>query len=279
MDYSEFSCDLQNLTSETKELLTALLAEIGFESFYEENDCFKAYIPSELLDEQALQETLADAEPFLGEIFGTITKIPSQNWNAEWESSFQCIEISKDILIRIPDYKPSTPYRHEIIIQPEMSFGTGTHETTSLILETMLSFDFNGKSVVDCGCGTGVLGIFAAQLGASQVYAFDNDMGCVRNTNHNMQLNCVKNITVENATLEILQGKQFNYTIANINKNILIANMQYIAQATTPQGIVMLSGFYSEDVDDICETATKLGLRLTANTAKNNWTLLTFIKE
>ncbi len=279
MNYSEYSCELQNLTPETKELLTALLAEIGFESFYEENDCFKAYIPSELLDEQALEETLADAEPLIGKPFGIITKIPWQNWNKEWESSFESVEISKDILIRIPDYKPSKPYRHEIIIQPEMSFGSGTHETTALILETMLSIDFKGKTVADCGCGTGILGIFAAQLGASNVFAFDTDSGCVRNTKHNMRLNCTNTIEIENAGLEILEGEQFNYVIANINKNILIGNMQYLSQATLPQGIVMLSGFYSEDVDDICETATKFGLQLSANTAKNNWTLLTFIKE
>lgn len=277
MDYCEFTCDLDCLSSEIKDLLTAFLAEVGFESFYEDNNLYKAYIQAENLDAQALQETMIDAVPLLGEITYTITKIPSQDWNTKWEESFEFIEISPNIIIHIPNYQPTKSYDYELIIKPEMAFGSGTHETTSQILQTMETLDFKGKSVADCGCGTGILGIFASKLGAKNVFAFDYDSCCIKNTINNLQLNCINNIETQIAKLNCLQGKQFDIVIANINRNILVENMSYISQAVVSHGFVILSGFYSEDVSEIQKVASVYGLQLQSSQSKNNWTITTFI--
>ena len=278
MEYSEFACDLQCLSDETKDLLTAFLAEVGFESFIEENDMFKAYVQTENIDKQALQETIECAKPLIGEINYTIQNIPSQNWNKEWESTFESAEISNDIIVRIPSYTPQKTYKYEILIEPKMSFGSGTHETTSLIMQTMQQYDFNNKTVADCGCGTGILGIFASILGAKSVFAFDYDSCCVENTKTNMQLNCIGNISIELGKLDLLSNKTFNVVLANINKNILIENMEYLSHSVEHKGTLLLSGFYLEDVADVQKSAEEHGLKFVESKSKNNWTLTIFTR-
>lgn len=277
MDYCEFTCDLDRLSLENKDILTALLSEIGFESFYEENNVFKAYIQKELYNEQALRETMDSANYFLGNFPYSVQTIQSQNWNSEWEATFECAEVSDSILIRTPQYKPTKSFDYEIVIKPEMSFGSGTHETTSQILQTMSTIDFSGKTVADCGCGTGILGIFASLLGAKQVFAFDYDDCCVSNTLTNMHLNNVGNMDVQLAKLDALSRKKFDVVIANINRNILVSNMNFIANAVNSNGLVVLSGFYTEDVADIQMAAEQYGLQLQSTKSKNNWTITTFI--
>ncbi|MCQ2607268.1 MAG: 50S ribosomal protein L11 methyltransferase [Bacteroidales bacterium] len=279
MDYCEFSCDLERISLENKDILTAYLSEIGFESFYEEDNLFKAYIQKDLYSEQVLQSAMDSAKTFIGDIPYSVQLILSQNWNTEWESTFESVEVSDSILIRIPQYKPIKSFKYEIVIKPEMSFGSGTHETTSQILQEMYSIDFSGKTVADCGCGTGILGIFASLLGAKQVFAFDYDDCCVSNTLTNMQLNSVANMEVKLAKLDALYNKKFDVVIANINRNILIENMQFIANAVNTNGLVVLSGFYTEDVADIKMAAEQFGLELQSTKSKNNWTITTFINK
>ncbi len=279
MDYCEFSCGLERLSLENKDILTAFLSEIGFESFYEEDNFFKAYIQKDLYNEQALQNAMESAKPFTGEIPYSVQTILSQNWNTVWEATFEAVEISDSIVIRTPQFKPEKQYKYEIIIKPEMSFGSGTHETTSQILQTMATFDFTNKTVVDCGCGTGILGIFASILGAKDVFAFDYDNCCVDNTTTNMQLNSICNMNVCLAKLDALENKQFDIVIANINRNILIENMHYLAKATAQNGMAIFSGFYAEDVADIQKSAESYGLQLQSVQSKNNWTITTFINK
>lgn len=279
MEYCEFSCDLKALVAEKQELLTVFLSEIGFESFMETDEKYTAYIQSDNFDKQALIETLEEAEPILGKFEYAIVTIPSQDWNTEWESSFQYVQINDEIIVRAPLYQPEKQYKYNIIIDPKMSFGSGTHETTSLILQAMSKMDFKEKSVADCGCGTGILGIFASKLGAQSVLAFDYDSCCVENTKTNMQLNNVANMNVQQAKLDILNGKKFDCILANINKNILIENMEFLANAVNENGTLILSGFYSEDVDDIAKSASAYNLHNIYNESKNNWTITTFKRK
>lgn len=276
MDYCEFNCKSNCLSNESKELLTAFLADCGFESFIEEQDDFKAYIQKEQYNANTLQKAISNAETLLGKIPYSVCEMPSQNWNSTWESTFEYAEISNDILVRIPTFKPTKQYKHEIIIDPKMSFGSGTHETTSQILQTMATLDFSGKTVVDCGCGTGILGIFAKKLGAKSIFAFDYDSCCVENTNTNIKLNECTDFHVELAKLDVLQEKTFDYVIANINRNILIENMQFLAQAVNQNGTAIMSGFYQEDVPAIENTAKSFGLKINEVKSKNNWTIITF---
>lgn len=277
MDYNEFKCKSDCISLETKELLAAFLANIGFESFYEENNEFKAYIQTTQYDADALCETMQSISNLCGQISYSINEIPSKNWNTAWESTFSSVEISDKIIVHTPDCVPQKNYEHEILIDPKMSFGSGTHETTSMILQMMLDNDFQDKTVADCGCGTGILGIFAEKLGASSVFAFDYDSCCVENTKTNCNLNNCQNLTVELGKLDLLNGKKFDIVIANINRNILIDNMQFISQSVKKQGIVILSGFYSEDVPIIEKSANKFGLELAQTNTKNNWTITKFI--
>ena len=279
MKYCEFSCDLKALVAEKQELLTVFLSEIGFESFMETDEKYTAYIQSDNFDKQALIETLEEAEPILGKFEYAIVTIPSQDWNTEWESSFQYAKINDEIIVRTPLYQPEKQYKYNIIIDPKMSFGSGTHETTSLILQAMSKMDFKGKSVADCGCGTGILGIFASMLGAKSVLAFDYDSCCVENTRTNIQLNNIANMDVQQAKLDILNGKKFDCILANINKNILIENMEFLANAVNENGTLILSGFYSEDVDDIAKSAKTYNLHKINNESKNNWTITTFKRK
>ena len=276
MDYYEFTCDSHCLSADSQELLTAFLAEIGFESFNEENGLYKAYIQSALYNAKQLQEMLKERESCLGTFPYTINFEASKDWNKQWEDTFTSVEINNDIVIRTPNFTPEKHYIHEILIQPRMAFGSGTHETTSLILQEMSKMDFKGKSVADCGCGTGILGIFASMLGAKSVLAFDYDSCCVENAKTNMQLNNVANMNVQQAKLDILNDKKFDCILANINKNILIENMEFLANAVNENGTLILSGFYSKDVDDIANSVNAYNLHNIYNESKNNWTITTF---
>ncbi len=279
MDYYEFTCDSHCLSVDTQELLTAFLAEIGFESFNEENGQYKAYIQCMLYDAKRLQDMLRQRESCLGTFPYTIEFKASEDWNKQWEDSFTSVEINNDIVIRTPDCKPQKRYLHEILIQPRMAFGSGTHETTSLILQTMRDIDFQRKTVADCGCGTGILGIFASLLGASNVFAFDYDQNSVENARTNVTLNNITNVSIQQATLDVLQNKQFDIVLANINRNVLVENMKFLANAVNNNGLAIMSGFYSEDVAYIQKSAESFGLQFITSKSKNNWTIVTFIRK
>lgn len=275
MIYTEFCCNTDILNDLTKELLTAFLSECGYESFIEEDGKYKAYIQktghvSDITD-------ILKHNELLHHIIGhyTITDIPSQDWNTEWESNFSSVQISDTIVIRSPKAE-ATSAEYEILIDPRMAFGSGTHETTAMILKTLYTIDMKGKRIADCGCGTGILGIFAAKRGAASIFAFDNDDCSVQNSISNYTSNNIQNVTIKHGDLSCMNGMEFDIILANLNRNILIDNLQHIANASAPQGIVLMSGFYTQDIVLIEQAAKPYGFQLLDSKSTNNWSMTIF---
>ena len=279
MEYCEFQTAVRELSEEKKDMLTAILSDFGFESFYEENGLYKAYIQQNNFSETTFQTTMSDAEQIIGKIKFSISEIPSANWNQTWENSFDSIRISDEILIKTSTSNNTDIAKYTIVINPRMAFGSGTHETTSLILQAMQNIDFHGKTVADCGCGTGILAIFASMLGAKSVIAFDYDQCSVDNTIENIELNNIHNISVFHSSFEIMENKQFDIVLANITRNILVENMKQITDSLNPNGILIASGFYSDDIDIIRKNAESAGLSFVDSQTKNNWSITTFIHK
>ncbi|MDR1762267.1 MAG: 50S ribosomal protein L11 methyltransferase, partial [Bacteroidales bacterium] len=233
-----------------------------------------AYIQKQDFDQQLLTELIGNIEEHLGKLTYTITELETVNWNAEWEAQFEPVEIDASILIKAPFHTiaDEQKFRYLIEIEPKMSFGTGHHETTCLMLQTMLNMDFIGKTVADCGCGTGVLAIAALYMGAQSAYAFDYDPLCYDNTLENKARNNAENLIVEQGDVSLLEGKSFDIVLANINRNILAHNMHYLAATLKPNGFLVLSGFYEHDIDFLLEKTSQFGLNYCSHKTKNNWT-------
>lgn len=279
MEYCEFQTATRGLSEEKKDMLTAILSNFGFESFYEENGLYKAYIQQNSFTETAFQTTMSDAERFLGKLQFSIAEIPSTNWNQTWENTFDSIRISDEILIKTSTSNNTDTAKHIIVINPRMAFGSGTHETTSLILQAMKDIDFDGKTVADCGCGTGILAIFASMLGAKNIIAFDYDKCSVDNSIENIELNNIHNISVFHSSFEIMENKKFDIILANITRNILVENIKRLTKSLNPDGILIASGFYSDDIEIIRKNAESTGLTFVGSRTKNNWSITTFIHK
>lgn len=279
MEYCEFQTATRGLSEEKKDMLTAILSDFGFESFYEENGSYKAYIQQNSFTETAFQTTMSDAERFLGKLQFSIAEIPSTNWNQTWENTFDSIRISDEILIKTSTSNNTDTAKHTIVINPRMAFGSGTHETTSLILQAMKDIDFDGKTVADCGCGTGILAIFASMLGAKNIIAFDYDKCSVDNSIENIELNNIHNISVFHSSFEIMENKKFDIILANITRNILVENIKRLINSLNPNGILIASGFYSDDIEIIRKNAESTGLTFVGSQTKNNWSITTFIHK
>jgi ribosomal protein L11 methyltransferase len=228
-----------------RELLIAQLAEIGYEGFEETDDQLQAFIPEHQFSDTALSDLLSE--------YGiTYSKsiILKQNWNTLWESNFDPVQVDDFVGVRAGFHLPFDHVQHEIIITPKMSFGTGHHATTYMVMQLMRALDFHGKVVFDFGTGTGILAILAEKLGATAVLAADNDDWCIENATENISINscnCIEIQKVNNAR----QNKKFDIIIANINKNIILGNIPFLADALLPDGHILLSGLLREDEQDI----------------------------
>lgn len=277
MEYVE----LKYLTGDSQtgiaEELMALLGELGFESFVEENDSLLAYIqtsgfnPEILLDEAIWPENI-DLKKFSWKV------IPDQNWNAVWEENFQPVTIAGKCHIRAPFHKPVKGIPYEIIIEPKMSFGTAHHETTALMIEYLLEIETEGKKVLDMGCGTGVLAILAAFRGSKNIDAIDIDEWAYNNTLENIERNNTTFINVYHGDASLLKNKKFNIIIANINRNILLADIPVYSKCLDDNGLLLLSGFYNEDLAAITECAAASGLKYTSHKEQNKWVAACFSK-
>ena len=256
------------------EILIAELGSLGFESFVENEDGVTAYILKEEFNENMLTEVrILDSDEF--KISYSSSEIQQVNWNEEWEKNFQPIVVDDICSVRAPFHpKPETEF--DIVIEPKMSFGTGHHATTHMMIQFILKNEWKGKSVLDMGCGTGVLAILSSQKGANPVEAIDIDNWCYLNTLENIERNNVPEISVKEGGAELLGEKKYDVIIANINRNILLNDMQKYASVLQPDGDLYLSGFYKEDIPIIQEACEKLGLKFQENLEKDKWVAVKF---
>jgi ribosomal protein L11 methyltransferase len=270
-------------SSEFSEILMAELGEIGFETFTEEADGLNAYIPEDQFDKDSLDEVFVRYPAFF-ECTHTINTIEKQNWNAEWEKNYPPIRVGDQILVRASFHEPDQNVPYDIVINPKMSFGTGHHETTSMVMAIMLDMatekmqgnSFAKKSVLDIGCGTNILAILAEKLGATELSAFDIEEWAAENSRENAELNGCKHITVRQGTIEDEPLKQYDIILANINRNILLRDINQYINYLKPGGAIIISGFYTTDQADIETKFAEFGLKKIAEKAKNNWASVRF---
>jgi len=256
------------------EILIAELGELGFESFVENEDGITAYVPEEEYTEDLLDEVQILKSNEFG-ITHNLQKIERINWNEEWEKNFTPILVDDLCSVRAPFHDmPETKY--DIIIEPKMSFGTGHHATTHMMIQHILRNEWVDKSVLDMGCGTGVLAILARMKGAAPVEAIDIDNWCYLNTLENIERNDCKDIKVEEGGAELLEGRKYDVILANINRNILLKDMEHYISSLDKNGSIYFSGFYTEDLEVIKQACEKYDLRFIEHIKRNNWVAAKF---
>ena len=259
------------------DVLIAQLSELGFESFVENEKGFVAYIIEDEYSEEEIGLTFGDFEDVFAISFSAKT-IEQQNWNKEWESSFHPIDVEGKCYIRAPFHEPKAGYTYDVIIEPKMSFGTGHHNTTQLMLGKLMLLNVKNKSLLDMGCGTGVLAIVASMMGSNPITAIDIDDWSYENTIENLAKNNINNVDVHKGDAQILQKKLFHVILANINKNVLLADLPLYVQSLEKGGDLVLSGFFETDIPQLSDKATELGLTFKDKKVSDQWTMLHFVK-
>ena len=256
------------------EILIAELGNVGFESFVENEIGVTAYIQKEAYKENILEDIyILNSEEF--SIKYTKNEVAQTNWNAEWEKNFTPIKVDDLVSIRAP-FHENPNLKYEIVIEPKMSFGTGHHETTHMMVQHLLQLDLENKKVLDMGCGTGILAIFAEMKGAQPIDAIDIDNWCYENSLENVSRNNCKNISVYEGDSSLLINKKYDVIIANINRNILLMDMKVYTNCLKENGILLLSGFYQEDIPNIDAEVSKYNLNLDTYIERNNWVALKY---
>lgn len=278
MNYFEVKLKIVPYEEYIADLLAAHLGEIGYESFEMIDEGLLAYIADKLFDEKALEALILDF-PYTSEIQFEFIEIEQVNWNEEWEKHFfEPIIIGDECLIHSSFHKNLPVAKYDVIIDPKMAFGTGHHETTSLMIAEILKMNLAGKSVLDMGCGTALLAILAAKCGASDVTAIDIDTWCIENSIENIEKNEVNWIKVKLGDAALLENHSFDIIIANINRNILLADMKTYSACLKPGGALYMSGYYKEDIPLIEHEANKNHLILKGFKEKNNWVVVETLK-
>jgi len=262
-----------------QDLLINTLGETGFDTFEELDFGFKAYIPTPDFDQDKLNEALGPYHEMFAFNY-EINLIPHKNWNDVWESNFEPITIGENIFVRATFHPPAPQYPYEIVIDPKMAFGTGHHQTTAMILEMMHEENFQNKKVLDMGCGTGILAIMASKLGAREVTAIDNDPVCFSSTIENAELNHINNIRALCGTKEMIPDEKYDFILANINRNILLEQMQTYSKVLVNGGKIYLSGFYEiPDLEIINNEAAKFRIKYISHNKNREWVAAEYIKE
>ncbi|WP_282179304.1 50S ribosomal protein L11 methyltransferase [Maribacter stanieri] len=257
------------------DLLIAELGDVGFESFVEEEDDVLAYIQKTDWSENILENVQILDNPRYS-FTHDYKEIEQENWNATWEQNFQPIIVDDVCMIRAP-FHEKIKVEYDIVIEPKMSFGTGHHETTHMMLQHILQLDVKDKTVLDMGSGTGVLAILAGMRGATTIDAIDIDNWCYLNAKENVERNNMDFISVYEGDAALLKGKKYDLIIANINRNILLADMPKYVQSLNSGGVLLLSGFYTEDLDMITQKCVDLELKFEKNLERNNWVAAKYV--
>lgn len=259
---------------EYSEILLAELAEANFDTFLENEHGFEAYAEGERYD-RALVNAIHEKYRALTRVEFTFSQIPKRNWNEEWEKSYAPISVENQCLIRASFHQPDKKYPYEIIITPKMSFGTGHHQTTYLMVKNMLPIDHRNKRVMDAGCGTAILSILASKLGAGEVEAFDIDEWSIENGNENIAVNHCSNINIQRGTIsEVSLSGKFDIVLANINKNVLLDEMKVYSTYLRPGALLLLSGFFTPDIPDLLQEAARHNLSEVSRDDRETWAAL-----
>jgi ribosomal protein L11 methyltransferase len=278
LDYVELTCQVEPLQP-WSDIFISELAEAGFESFEETPQGFKAYIQATDFNQDILEGIFGlESYPEKPILKTSIKHIDGKNWNEVWESNFEPVLVGNSLYIRAPFHPSIETAELEVIIEPKMSFGTGHHETTSLMSEWLLEIDFKEKAVLDMGCGTGILAILAAMKGAERVVAIDNYIYAYENTIENAQRNNVPSIIVHHGDAELLGGETFDIIIANITRNVLLQDMDTYVDVLNDGGTILFSGFLEKDRGYITSKATSLGLKFVGEKKNKDWLALNFKK-
>lgn len=278
MNYYELHFTLTGAEEYQQDLLINTLAETGFDTFEDAEQGFKAYISSAAFDEASVNQALAPYRNLFSFSYET-TLIPQKNWNEVWESNFEPMQVKDQVWVRATFHEPRTDFPYQIVIDPKMAFGTGHHETTTMMMELLLQADVKGKKMLDMGCGTGILAILASKLGAANVTAIDYDPVCYDSTIENSALNYIENIIPLCGSKEAIPDERFDTILANINRNILLDQMQRYADVLKPGGEIYFSGFYeSPDLDMIKAEAAKYGMNYVTHLKMKDWVAARFVK-
>lgn len=265
--------------SSLAEMLMAEIAETGFDTFMENEKGFEAYAESNLYDKPAIEE-IRERYNSISPVIFFFDRVEKKNWNEEWEKSFEPVIVDDQCIIRATFHTSPKKYPYEIIITPKMSFGTGHHQTTYLMIKNQLNIDHTNKRVMDAGCGTAVLSIMAAKRGATFVDAFDIDEWSVINGQENIDNNLCNSIRIRQGKINELSFEApFDIILANINKNILLQEMNSYAAHLAPQGLLLLSGFYENDIVDLELAAKPFGLTKVSFDTRENWAALLMKKH
>lgn len=256
------------------DLLIAELFELGFDSFQEFEDGFEGSCEESQFSEEKVKGVL---DPYPNISF-TILNQEKVNWNEEWEKNYDPIIVDDRCIVRASFHEPQPQFQYEIIVTPKMSFGTGHHATTYQILAYLMDIDITGKRVLDVGTGTGILAIMAKKKGAEYLVATDIDDWCIENSSENFALNDVSDVTLLLGQIDEVKESDFDLVIANINKNVLMDQLQDYAARMLPGGTLVLSGFYEQDIEDLEKRAQQFGLNKTHQTTRDNWAMLVLLK-
>ena len=277
MAYLEFVIPARSWSSTEKEILFAKMGQIGFEGFVEGDDDIQAFINEEAYVADDLNQLIDELAAFNIKVQYRFHRTEDQNWNEEWEKKFNPVVIDEGVLIRAPFHDSSADLECTLVIEPKMSFGTGHHHTTKLMIREMGSYSMEGKKVLDMGCGTGVLGIYACKQGASRVLGVDNDQWAYENALENIKRNEVANMEVRLGDVGVLYKDSFDIILANITRNTLVRDMSVYTEHLLDQGLMVISGILAEDVQFVLNEAYRCKLKHLSTGEASNWISLTFI--
>jgi len=261
---------------ELKDILCAELDALGSEGVWDKGTEIEAYFPTDVWDQKALYNRLAVYG--LENSFHT-SELENKNWNEDWESSFEPVRIDRDVLIRATFHKPENGFKYELVIDPKMSFGTGHHETTRLMVDMMLTLDLNGKKVLDMGSGTGVLSFLANQLGASEVLGLEIDPNAVQNSVENSKYNPSEDVNFIQGSHEQIADQKFDIILSNITRNINQMLLPHLMKALLKDGYLVMAGFLTFDLEETVNSCHDLGGKLIRNKNMGDWEVIIVQKQ